>query len=45
MAVYLIAGATVLHVVFIATFGKLPRLAGLVLVAAYGYFLKTGLLK
>jgi len=45
IAVYLIAGATVLHLVFIATFGKLPRLAGLVLVAAYGYFLKTGLLK
>ncbi len=43
--VYLIAGATVLHLGFIATIGKLPRIAGFALVAAYGYFLKTGLLK
>ena len=43
--VYLIAGATVLHLVFIATMGKLPRFAGFALVVAYGYFLKTGLLK
>lgn len=43
--VYLIAGATVLHVMFIATLGKLPRYAGIALVLAYGYFLKIGLLK
>ncbi len=43
--VYLIAGATVLHLGFIATIGKLPRLAGFALVAAYGYFLKMGLLR
>lgn len=43
--VYLLAGATVVHLLFIATMGKLPRLAGFALVAAYGYFLKTELLK
>jgi cation:H+ antiporter len=43
--VYLLASATMVHLLFIATMGKLPRLAGFALVAAYGYFLKTGLLK
>lgn len=43
--VYLLAGAMVVHLLFIATIGKLPRLAGFALVAAYGYFLKMGLLK
>ena len=43
--VYLLAGATMLHLLFIATMGKLPRLSGFALVAAYGYFLKMGLLK
>jgi cation:H+ antiporter len=43
--VYLIAGATMAHLLFIATIGKLPRLGGFALVMAYGYFLKTGLLK
>lgn len=41
--VYLLAGATAAHLLFIGTMGKLPRLAGFALVAAYGYFLKTGL--
>ena len=41
---FLLLGATVLHMVFVALFGRLPRLAGFALVAAYGYFLKTGLL-
>jgi cation:H+ antiporter len=45
MGVYLIAGATVVHLIFIATLGKLPRLAGFALVAAYAYFVKTGLLR
>lgn len=37
-------GATLVHFFFVAIFGRLPRFAGLVLVVAYGYFLKTGLL-
>ncbi len=43
--IYLIGGATVAHLVFIGTMGKLPRIAGFALVAAYGYFLRIGLLK
>jgi len=43
--VYLLAGATGVHLLFIGTMGKLPRGAGFALVAAYGYFLKIGLLK
>jgi cation:H+ antiporter len=43
-AMYLLLGATAVHMVFVALFGKLPRLAGFALVAAYGYFLKKGLL-
>jgi cation:H+ antiporter len=37
-------GATLVHFVFIALFGRLPRFIGGVLVAAYGYFLWKGLL-
>ena len=37
-------GATVVHFVFIALLGRLPRLVGMVLVGAYGYFLWKGLL-
>lgn len=40
----LLLGATLLHMVFVALFGKLPRLAGFALVIAYGWFLKKGLL-
>lgn len=43
--IFLLAGATMLHLLLVATIGKLPRFAGLALVAAYGYFLKIGLLK
>lgn len=43
--VYLLAGATALHLLCVGLFGKLPRLAGFALVAAYGYFLKMGLLR
>lgn len=43
--IYLIAGAAVVHFLFIATLGRLPRIAGFALVAAYGYFLKVGWLK
>ena len=44
-SVYLLTGATVVHLLFIGTMGKLPRIAGFALVAAYGCFLKIGLLK
>jgi len=43
--VYLLAGATIVHLIFIATVGRLPRFAGFALVGAYCYFLKMGLLK
>jgi len=41
---FLLLGATVLHMLFVAVFGRLPRIAGFALVIAYGYFLKKGLL-
>jgi cation:H+ antiporter len=41
---YLLLGATVVHMMFVALFGRLPRVAGFALVAAYGWFLWKGLL-
>ncbi len=41
---FLLLGATLLHMVLVTLFGRLPRLAGFVLVVAYGYFLIQGLL-
>ncbi len=41
---FLLLGATLLHIVFVALFGRLPRVAGLALVVAYGYFLWKGLI-
>jgi cation:H+ antiporter len=40
----ILLGATLLHFFFVALFGQLPRIAGLALVAAYGWFLWKGLL-
>ena len=40
----ILVGATLVHFFFIAFFGRLPRLVGALLVAAYGYFLWKGLL-
>lgn len=42
---FILLAATLVHFFFIAVFGRLPRFAGLLLVAAYGYFLYAGLLK
>ena len=42
MGMFLLLGATVLHMVFVTLFGRLPRIAGFALVIAYGYFLKMG---
>lgn len=39
-----LVAATVIHFIFAALFGRLPRIVGLTLVAAYGYFLWKGLL-
>lgn len=41
---FLLLGATVVHMVFVALWGRLPRFAGFALVGAYGYFLWKGLL-
>ena len=40
----ILLGATLLHMMFVAVFGRLPRVVGFALVIAYGYFLKKGLL-
>ena len=40
----LLLGATAVHFLFVAALGRLPRVIGLGLVAAYGYFLWKGLL-
>jgi cation:H+ antiporter len=39
----MLAGATVVHAVFVAAFGKLPRIMGLGLIIAYMVFLAKGL--
>ena len=41
----LLAGAVVLHFVFVALWGRLPRAVGWTLIGVYGLFLYTGLLK
>lgn len=40
----ILLGSTLVHMFFVAIFGRLPRIVGGVLVAAYGYFLWKGLL-
>src|SRR5690242_18278174 len=44
MGMFILLGATLVHIVFVSLFGKLPRLIGLLLVVAYGFFLKKGLI-
>jgi hypothetical protein len=41
----LLLGTTLFHFLVIALLGRLPRLLGLLLVAAYGLFLYLGLLR
>ncbi|MBI2925398.1 MAG: sodium:calcium symporter [Verrucomicrobia bacterium] len=43
--VQILLGATVVHMVFVALFGRLPRWMGWGLTAAYGFFLFKGLLE
>ncbi|MGV3755594.1 MAG: sodium:calcium symporter [Verrucomicrobiota bacterium] len=45
LGVQIIAGATVVHLVFMTLLGRLPRFVGVLLVGAYGYFLFVGLFK
>jgi len=42
---FVLVGATVVHLFFIAALGRLPRIVGFALVAAYGVFLYKGLLR
>ena len=41
--IWILCGASVLHIFFVTIWGRLPRFMGWVLVAAYGYFLYKGL--
>jgi cation:H+ antiporter len=43
--VYLLLGGTVVHMVFVALFGGLPRFMGWVLAGAYGVFVYKGVLR
>ena len=43
--VLILGAATLMHLVFIGAWGRLPRTAGWVLTAAYGFFLYKGLIK
>jgi Ca2+/Na+ antiporter len=40
---FILLGAALVHFLFIAIFGQLPRFIGWVLLAAYGVFLYKGL--
>jgi hypothetical protein len=40
----LIAGASVVHLLFVSVLGRMPRWMGFVLIGAYGWFLYRGLL-
>ncbi|HEX4350147.1 MAG TPA: sodium:calcium symporter [Verrucomicrobiae bacterium] len=44
MALWILLVSTVMHMFFVITMGRLPRFFGVALVAAYGFFLKAGLL-
>jgi cation:H+ antiporter len=45
IGVIILGGATLVHLIFIGTLGRLPRLAGWMLTAAYGFFVYEGLIK
>jgi len=42
---FILLATAALHIVIVAVFGRLPRLVGWVLTAAYGVFLYTGLVR
>jgi len=41
----ILLGAALVHLFFVGVMGRLPRLAGIILVAAFGYFVYAGLIK
>src|SRR5260370_16842056 len=43
--ILILLGATLVHFFFVGAFGRLPRVIGGLLTAAYGFFLYKGLLK
>jgi cation:H+ antiporter len=45
LGILVIAGAALIHFMFISLFGRLPRFMGLVFSAAYAYFIYRGLLQ
>jgi cation:H+ antiporter len=44
VGMWILLASTVLHILFVAIFGRLPKFFGWLLVVAYGYFLWNGLL-
>jgi cation:H+ antiporter len=44
VGMFILLGATLVHLFFVTLFGQLPRFVGFLLVGAYGYFLYRGLL-
>jgi cation:H+ antiporter len=44
LSMLILAGAALVHILFVTVFGRLPRFAGVALVLAYGWFLWRGLL-
>jgi cation:H+ antiporter len=45
LGVIILVGATILHIACVTFFGRLPRLFGWLLTAAYGFFLWKGLIQ
>lgn len=45
IGLFILFGATLLHLFFVAVFGRLPRFMGWIFVASYGAFLYEGLLR
>jgi cation:H+ antiporter len=43
MGIYILLSAALVHMFFVAVFGRLPRFVGWVLTASYGVFLYSGL--
>jgi Ca2+/Na+ antiporter len=44
VGIFILLGATLVHLFCVALFGSLPRVVGWMLVAAYGVYLYKGLL-
>lgn len=44
LGMFILIGATIMHFLFVAILGRLPKIAGWLLIGAYGFFLWKGLL-